>query len=551
MGSLGSIFLFVSPALAFPASPLPAPSGTGVEPTWVSEPEGRGTAGLLISCLVTYALCVWSVVHVDVVPRQSRRIAYKIVGMLLCIFFPQVVIFFASIEWKNAKRLQRQWCENFGVIPGSSEDLLGMKGAFFVIMGGFSLGPRKNFPDGVAPTLTPRGFINLTGSGVIPKNVLDTRLIEDKAKADTFAKFLICVQVFSIVIQCIARAVSRLPVTLLEINVVIHVLSTGIIYGYWWHKPVDIGEPIPVIDDRELGSLLSIVYDHPKKDLVFEVMPVSSDRGGSDFASLLKTFLTRPSSGLSHDALNNYLLEKNFLGNQSDLEIIGKSSNSEDTEQLSESRVLLKEDSDVELMKGETLFARDDFSVAYHGDLSTTLTGIDIENFRFAANAVRNGKYSRHPWNNTPIRLQTEKLGFLNRGYKWSERWSTRRLPENGYGDNHINKFQASLVLSFALLYSAWHALAWNSHFPTPLERLLWRVSCSILASLHVLFFLCFLSSRLRRFFVVFESLLWFILPLSFLFPSVYLVVEAFLSFRSLPEGSYKTVQWSEYWPHI
>jgi hypothetical protein len=34
-------------------------------------------------------------------------------------------------------------------------------------------------------------------------------------------------------------------------------------------------------------------------------------------------------------------------------------------------------------------------------------------------------------------------------------------------------------------------------------------------------------------------------------FARLFIVVEAFISIRSLPIGSFKTVNWLEYWPHV
>ena len=30
------------------------------EPSWVRDPNGRGTVGLLLSCVLTLGLCVWT-----------------------------------------------------------------------------------------------------------------------------------------------------------------------------------------------------------------------------------------------------------------------------------------------------------------------------------------------------------------------------------------------------------------------------------------------------------------------------------------------------------
>lgn len=41
----------------------------------------------------------------------------------------------------------------------------------------------------------------------------------------------------------------------------------------------------------------------------------------------------------------------------------------------------------------------------------------------------------------------------------------------------------AMLMRPLCLLYGGLHATAWNSHFPTPIERLLWRISCILIGT--------------------------------------------------------------------
>lgn len=104
-----------------------------------------------------------------------------------------------------------------------------MEGAFFVVMGGFTIGlpglPHKQL------TVTPRGLIQLLGAGVVLPRHLDQCKtdITDKAKADMLAKFLVCSQGLWLIIQCIARHVQGLPVTLLEIHIMVHVVCAVVI----------------------------------------------------------------------------------------------------------------------------------------------------------------------------------------------------------------------------------------------------------------------------------------------------------------------------------
>lgn len=35
-------------------------SAIDAEPSWVRDPDGRGTVGLMLSCVLTLGLCVWT-----------------------------------------------------------------------------------------------------------------------------------------------------------------------------------------------------------------------------------------------------------------------------------------------------------------------------------------------------------------------------------------------------------------------------------------------------------------------------------------------------------
>ena len=55
-------------SILFAAAPLQnyTSSSNATAPTWVSAPSGRGTWGILGSCLSTLGLCVWKSLHLNV-----------------------------------------------------------------------------------------------------------------------------------------------------------------------------------------------------------------------------------------------------------------------------------------------------------------------------------------------------------------------------------------------------------------------------------------------------------------------------------------------------
>ena len=79
---------------------------------WTPEPAGRGTYGLVSSCLVTMVFCVWTAVHLNIpehrgsdrkyldTPKYKRRLnkclpslqmQRKIWWLLLGLFAPEIV----------------------------------------------------------------------------------------------------------------------------------------------------------------------------------------------------------------------------------------------------------------------------------------------------------------------------------------------------------------------------------------------------------------------------------------------------------------------------
>ena len=114
------------------------------------------------------------------------------------------------------------------------------------------------------------------------------------------------------------------------------------------------------------------------------------------------------------------------------------------------------------------------------------------------------------------------------------------------------------IILSFlSILYGTAHASAWNSHFPTLLERLLWRISCFVLLLPAIVTTIKLITQKMpnRRHVDYYMSIAVHILmhPVLLVYFSarIFLVVESFISVRNLPNGAYETVNFTEYWPHF
>jgi hypothetical protein len=118
-----------------------------------------------------------------------------------------------------------------------------MTHSFYAGMGGFVIESNGSSADRGMPfipgsqrlTLSARGVAFLARCGHLP-NIPEDDIV-DKSKADGLAKFLVCLQAAWMVVQVIARLVLGLPVTLLEVNILGHVLCAFVIYMLWWRKP--------------------------------------------------------------------------------------------------------------------------------------------------------------------------------------------------------------------------------------------------------------------------------------------------------------------------
>ena len=109
------------------------------------------------------------------------------------------------------------------------------------------------------------------------------------------------------------------------------------------------------------------------------------------------------------------------------------------------------------------------------------------------------------------------------------------------------------------ILYGPIHFLGWNGNFPTPLERLLWRVSsivvtCSGLVGFSVLFFFMMLDrlSKFRlRFYVLADILSIAVIPAIHMLASGFLIVEGLRQLAFLDSTAYEVPSWTNYLPHI
>ncbi|KAH0545380.1 hypothetical protein FGG08_000521 [Glutinoglossum americanum] len=467
-------------------------------------------------------------------------------------------------------------------------------GIFYAAMGGFVINTEEDYAHG-----SPRFSLEIKGILYLAKNFdlpdIPKESILDRSKADNLAKGLVCVQAGCLIVQCIARLASHLPLTFLEINTLAHVMCALAIYGFWWHKPLAVCDPIPLSGDwvRPVSAVLSMGVHktkiHPSlpgfnesRSLLFSLSNRSRD------SSTTSRSTERPvqSSGESR-----FRVVRGYgpVGKWSP-DHFGRAHLAPPPPILTSTIVSLR--------LGEALAdtgfepRRDCFCYSFVSrEMYETLTHEkppdDIKDFEIQVspfimiqldrvNVVRWELASRalqdYPMLRTPFRLgQSINIGF-----------TTYRIP-NFPEITGLATWGLIIALGAASAgYGGLHAAAWHEYFPTSVERMLWKISSlSIASSGFVLGTLSaivneyksggrfkmviryclrpssiqdifkFSPKHTRRAIVYLVTALLSICVVAYSCARIFLVLEAFISLRRPPVAAYETPQWPQYFLHL
>ena len=251
-------------SLLLSTSSYASPIANATTINYQHEPKTRGTVSLLLSCTVTLVLCVWTALHPNIEPLEFSRsklagasqLVGKVILGLTALVAPELVLSIALHQFLIAWQYRRVL--NAGLVPGAKTNgrggggdvgdasgaeavggkaEIGLKKAFYAIMGGFAVEGSRSF----AVTLDMDMLENDAAVEKIRNFPIEK--IDDKSKADYLAKVLACAQACWIVLQTLGRKLNDLPITLLELNTVLHVINAVVMYGLWLEKPVDVSRP--------------------------------------------------------------------------------------------------------------------------------------------------------------------------------------------------------------------------------------------------------------------------------------------------------------------
>lgn len=105
-----------------------------------------------------------------------------------------------------------------------------------------------------------------------------------------------------------------------------------------------------------------------------------------------------------------------------------------------------------------------------------------------------------------------------------------------------------ALLCTFAVGFGAMHCLAWNSPFPSPKERLLWRICSVASTALPVPIIIALKYTTNSSWFTLVCSVFG---PPLYISARIFIIYLAFMSLRVLPASAYQTVTWTNYIPHF
>ena len=93
-------------------------------------------------------------------------------------------------------------------------------------------------------TLSFYHFRDLVQKSVITFPTITTAEIRDRSEGDVFSKVITIFQTTSFILQLMARFTLRLPITELKLITFALASLNGIIYFFWWDKPLRVEEPV-------------------------------------------------------------------------------------------------------------------------------------------------------------------------------------------------------------------------------------------------------------------------------------------------------------------
>lgn len=444
---------------------------------------------------------------------------------------------------------------------------------FYALMGGFVFDFDESFPAERHPfvkdverlSLTPKGIMLLAQCNRVP--YISQQEIEDKSKQDEIGKILACIQASWLILQVITRLAVDLPVTLLEVSVVNHVICALVLFAMWWHKPRRVEEPT-VLKGNWTGPLAAF-------------MMMSSNVGQGQMLP-----------GWRVEGETSEIARLKFFPPPKDEKVVamsGKQVPSASVEPCENARPL-----GIRAKSGLPKLCNSDVDLDRGDEDDDEQTALTRRRWKLARDAIQQypavKQLLRPPFTDANRVYETALAAFPEMPAKcrrasidekiaespvpWLECSSQFFVTEvaSNWPYEGMVKPTSGLRMGVTLwvtsiAFTAVYISAWFANFPSLLERWLWRSSACYIAfsgllwaSMHAMAEMSVglwwtwyhvqygdASKRIKVSLIVSCS----ICGAMYVFARVFLIVEAFISLRSLPFAAYITPQWTLSFPHI
>jgi hypothetical protein len=587
------------------AAPVSRMHPTGpAEPPYVSNSNRRGTIDIILSSIITLTLCVYTSIHLNITPPKKffgiRTICvYKLYWVLIGMFAHEFVLYAAYIQWRNSKIV----CKILNELDRNPENSqptppvtlitqrrwshITMVSAFYIVMGGFAFDVCDLTNDYQYIALTPKGFIEFAKAGLITPDILKDDDIADRSKADSLGKLLVCVQAFWMAVNIFARKISNLPSTLIEVNMMIHVLITIAVYGLWWHKPLAVANSTLLPRQRtsaagqtaaanmgelnvpEIALLAFLLRSHRPS---FEYLdqcewsgsdtpePYPADRNHKEFKVNVEAYIPDPQKfeirGSPRDPrpICNNLVAKLKIKSPGLILLPGQ-------------QLVLK-------MHRYVLVNPEYRSLAVFISIDE-LHWLDLE-YSYRQRLQTGGLLEMNEAMRNIISNPHDLTTFDPPNYSvQGSVYSVGIQTADWIGDLMDSPSLLFMTQLLNISYASPHASAYILTFPSYIERWAWLSACVCIAlgvpfvcavclPLRALKNKAFLlqhpmaagtkKSIIQFLYKLIQLLFWVCLGLAailYTLARLFIPVEAFISMRSVPVGSFDTVPWMEYWPHV
>ena len=414
---------------------------------------------------------------------------------------PELVIYWAWRQHNAASNFTKKHQENTGWTRVH---------AFFLIMGGFTL------HKGGKPLriLAVKELEELSEAGKIEWPTITEEEIADRSKGDYLSKTIVVFQTTWFILQCIARGVYGLTVTELEVVTLAFATLNGILYYFWWDKPLDVRCSIPV-------QLLE--DDVEKKDTPPPEISDQETLEGDE-----KVVLPNP---LPSDPV----------------QII--TSTLEPALTTTGSQVVPSQE-----VHDQGMSQGDEKVIVNPDPLPSASIQVDTSNL-----------------DPTPTRLQ-RFLAFLffpllrffwffvdltncnTLGDKILRVPTLYSAPNNDKDMSIANIF----AVCVSILFGAIHCIAWSFHFTTLQEQWAWRISAILVLGLPIPYLsIGLLSERLtakgtqNKILLIWMGCIVLVILFLYIIARIVLLILPLIALRSLPPGAYVQLNWVSFIPHI